>query len=93
MGRYLLAPEVFDTLEHQETGAGGEIQLTDAIQTLNQSQTVYVCDFEGKRHDVGEKIGYVKTTIDFALQHEGLRDDMFKIMEQSVQRQHVINIK
>ena len=93
MGRYLLTPEIFEILENQETGAGGEIQLTDAIQTLNQSQEVYAYDFEGKRHDVGEKIGSVKTTIDFALQHEDLRDEVLEIMEQYVKSYTGLKVK
>jgi UTP--glucose-1-phosphate uridylyltransferase len=70
MGRYVLTPEIFKFLENQQTGAGGEIQLTDSIQELNQIQRVFAYDFEGKRYDVGEKAGFVKTTIDFALQSE-----------------------
>ena len=93
MGRYLLTPEIFDILENQETGAGGEIQLTDAIQTLNQSQKVYAYDFEGTRHDVGEKIGFVKTTIDFALQHDDLREDVLKIMEQYLKSYTELKVK
>ena len=80
MGRYVLTPEIFSILENQEKGAGGEIQLTDAIQTLNQMQTVYAYDFEGKRYDVGEKLGFVKTTLEFALQHEDLREEVLQIM-------------
>lgn len=70
MGRYILTPEIFDFLEKQEIGAGGEIQLTDAIQKLNQVQDVYAYDFEGKRFDVGEMIGFIRTTIEFALENE-----------------------
>jgi UTP--glucose-1-phosphate uridylyltransferase len=76
MGRYILTPEIFMFLDNQEQGAGGEIQLTDAIQKLNQIQRVFAYDFEGKRYDVGEKFGFVKTTIEFAMQHEDLHDDM-----------------
>jgi UTP--glucose-1-phosphate uridylyltransferase len=76
MGRYVLTPEIFMFLDDQEKGAGGEIQLTDAIQKLNQIQRVFAYNFEGKRYDVGEKFGFVKTTIEFALQHEDLHDDM-----------------
>ncbi|MED3623919.1 UTP--glucose-1-phosphate uridylyltransferase GalU [Neobacillus thermocopriae] len=76
MGRYILTPEIFMFLEQQETGAGGEIQLTDAIQKLNQIQRVFAYDFEGKRYDVGEKIGFVKTTIEFALQDYHLRSEL-----------------
>jgi UTP--glucose-1-phosphate uridylyltransferase len=76
MGRYVLTPEIFMFLDRQEIGTGGEIQLTDAIQQLNQIQRVFAYDFEGKRFDVGEKLGFVKTTIEFALQHEDLFEDM-----------------
>jgi len=76
MGRYVLTPEIFEFLSIQETGAGGEIQLTDAIQKLNESQKVYAYDFEGKRYDVGEKIGFVKTTIDMALENEEIREEL-----------------
>lgn len=80
MGRYILTPEIFMFLEQQETGAGGEIQLTDAIQKLNQIQRVFAFDFEGKRYDVGEKIGFVKTTIDMALQDRDLRAELLKYL-------------
>ncbi|MED4224280.1 UTP--glucose-1-phosphate uridylyltransferase GalU [Neobacillus cucumis] len=89
MGRYVLTPEIFNFLENQETGAGGEIQLTDAIQNLNSIQRVFAYDFEGKRYDVGEKIGFVKTTIDFALQHEDLRKDVLEFLNEVLQRESV----
>jgi UTP--glucose-1-phosphate uridylyltransferase len=81
MGRYILTPEIFLFLEKQEAGAGGEIQLTDAIQKLNEIQRVFAYEFEGKRYDVGEKLGFIQTTIEFALQHEELRDDLIQFME------------
>jgi UTP--glucose-1-phosphate uridylyltransferase len=81
MGRYILTPEIFLFLEKQEAGAGGEIQLTDAIQKLNEIQRVFAYEFEGKRYDVGEKIGFIKTTIEFALQHDELREDLIQFME------------
>jgi UTP--glucose-1-phosphate uridylyltransferase len=89
MGRYILTPEIFMFLEQQETGAGGEIQLTDAIQKLNQIQRVFAYDFEGKRYDVGEKIGFVKTTIEFALQEPSLREEILQFMEQTLDAQKV----
>ncbi|MGF3075654.1 UTP--glucose-1-phosphate uridylyltransferase GalU [Facklamia sp. P12955] len=70
MGRYVLTPKIFDFLAKKQVGAGGEIQLTDAIQMLNQVEPVYAYDFKGIRYDVGEKIGFIKTTIDFALHRE-----------------------
>ncbi|WP_340084367.1 UTP--glucose-1-phosphate uridylyltransferase GalU [Siminovitchia sp. FSL H7-0308] len=76
MGRYVLTPEIFMFLEKQEKGAGGEIQLTDAIQQLNKIQRVFAYDFEGKRYDVGEKLGFVKTTLEFALQNEDIKEEL-----------------
>ncbi|WNF22668.1 UTP--glucose-1-phosphate uridylyltransferase GalU [Mesobacillus jeotgali] len=84
MGRYILTPEIFMFLDKQEKGAGGEIQLTDAIQQLNQIQRVFAYDFEGKRYDVGEKIGFIKTTIEFALQHEDLQHDVMEYLKELV---------
>ncbi|WHY66800.1 UTP--glucose-1-phosphate uridylyltransferase GalU [Neobacillus sp. SuZ13] len=84
MGRYILTPEIFMFLDRQEKGAGGEIQLTDAIQRLNEIQRVFAYDFEGKRYDVGEKFGFVKTTIEFALQHDDLHDDMLDYLKNLV---------
>lgn len=81
MGRYILTPEIFMFLEKQEKGAGGEIQLTDAIQKLNQIQRVFAYDFEGKRYDVGEKLGFVKTTVEFALQNEEMKDELVEFLE------------
>ncbi|WP_203289117.1 UTP--glucose-1-phosphate uridylyltransferase GalU [Metabacillus sp. cB07] len=86
MGRYLLTPEIFDLLENQETGAGGEIQLTDAIQKLNDEQNVYAYDFDGTRYDVGEKFGFIQTTIEKALQNDELRDQLLYLMEEIVRK-------
>ncbi|MEY2196905.1 UTP--glucose-1-phosphate uridylyltransferase GalU [Neobacillus sp. BF23-41] len=87
LGRYILTPEIFMFLEQQETGAGGEIQLTDAIQKLNQIQRVFAYDFEGKRYDVGEKSGFVKTTIEFALQEPTLRKEILAFMEEIIKKE------
>lgn len=76
LGRYFLTPKVFELLETQETGAGGEIQLTDAIKRLMDIQAVYAYDFEGIRYDVGDKFGFVKATIDFALNRADLKDQV-----------------
>ena len=80
----MLTPEIFRFLEEQHIGAGGEIQLTDAIQKLNEIQRVFAYDFEGKRYDVGEKLGFIQTTIEMALQHEELKDDLLAIMREIV---------
>jgi len=76
MGRYILTPEIFNILETLPAGAGGEIQLTDAIVLLNESQSVYAYQFEGARYDVGDKLGFIKAQIDFALKREDLKDDV-----------------
>ncbi|MCO0601148.1 UTP--glucose-1-phosphate uridylyltransferase GalU [Peribacillus butanolivorans] len=89
MGRYILTPEIFSFLDQQETGAGGEIQLTDAIQKLNQIQRVFAYDFEGKRYDVGEKLGFVKTTVEFALQNPSLRDETLSFITEILDAQKV----
>ncbi|MFB8422107.1 UTP--glucose-1-phosphate uridylyltransferase GalU [Priestia megaterium] len=90
MGRYVFTPEIFKFLEEQEIGAGGEIQLTDAIQKLNTIQRVFAYDFEGKRYDVGEKLGFIQTTIEVALQHEELRENLLAIMEQLVKEANLV---
>lgn len=76
MGRYILESEIFDILEKQVPGAGGEIQLTDAICTLAQMKDVYAYDFKGIRYDVGDKLGFIKATIDFALERDELNHDL-----------------
>ncbi len=81
MGRYILTPRIFEILENQEKGAGNEIQLTDAIKKLEESEVVYAYEFAGKRYDVGEKLGFIQTTIDFALQREDLRNDLLQYLE------------
>lgn len=91
MGRYVLTPEIFTFLENQQTGAGGEIQLTDAIQRLNEIQRVFAYDFEGKRYDVGEKLGFIQTTIEMALQHDGLKNELLSYMEKLLQKEMVNN--
>ncbi len=76
IGRYLLTPEIFDILENQKPGAGGEIQLTDAIDELNKIQRVFAHEFKGNRYDVGNKFGYVRTNIEFGLRHLEVKDQL-----------------
>lgn len=93
MGRYILSPKIFGILENQKPGAGGEIQLTDAIAKLNRSEAVYAYDFEGVRYDVGEKLGFIQTTIEFALKREDLRyslvDYLSKVLEQELKIKNI----
>lgn len=76
IGRYLLTPRIFSILETQAPGAGGEIQLTDAIDTLNKTQRVFAKKFEGKRYDVGNKFGFLEMTVDYGLQHPEIKDEL-----------------
>ncbi|WP_373738479.1 UTP--glucose-1-phosphate uridylyltransferase GalU [Jeotgalibaca porci] len=76
IGRYLLTPEIFEILENQEAGAGGEIQLTDAIDTLNKTQRVFAKNFKGQRFDVGDKFGFLATSITYGLQHPEMKDKL-----------------
>lgn len=89
MGRYILTPRIFDILQNQTPGAGGEIQLTDAIATLNQFEAVYAYEFEGKRYDVGEKLGFIETTIEFALQHEELKYPLLDFLSKVMNRETI----
>ena len=81
IGRYLLTPEIFDVLENQKPGAGNEIQLTDAIERMNNDNQVYAYDFEGERYDVGEKLGFVKTTIEYALKDDSMREELTQFIK------------
>ena len=83
IGRYLLTPEIFEILENQKPGAGNEIQLTDAIDTLNQTQRVFAREFKGTRYDVGDKFGFLKTSIEYGLIHPEVKDNL---------RQYIIDL-
>jgi UTP--glucose-1-phosphate uridylyltransferase len=87
MGRYILTPDIFDFLERQEIGANGEIQLTDAIQKLNELRQVYAYNFEGTRYDVGEKLGFILTTLDYALKSTELRYPVLAAIEEIINQE------
>lgn len=74
LGRYVITPEIFRYLETQEPGAGGEIQLTDALKRLCLDQGMYAYEFEGKRYDIGDKQGYLEATVEYALRDPVLSD-------------------
>jgi len=82
IGRYILTPEIFPILENQEPGKGGEIQLTDAILKLSKDQAIYGCRFEGTRHDCGDKLGFLKATVDLALKREEFNGDFEKYLRE-----------
>lgn len=76
IGRYLLTPEIFDILETQEPGAGNEVQLTDAIDTLNKTQRVFATRFDGKRYDIGNKLGFLEMSVEYGLKHPQIGDEL-----------------
>lgn len=86
MGRYILKPEILDILERQPPGAGGEIQLTDAIKSLNEKQMVVAYNFEGIRHDVGDRLGFIKAQVEFALEREDLRESVLQYLGSVLER-------
>lgn len=82
IGRYILTPQIFNILENTERGAGGEIQLTDGIRQLLEQQPVYAYMIEGTRHDAGDKLGFLKATVEFALKRTGLGDEFRSYLKQ-----------
>jgi UTP--glucose-1-phosphate uridylyltransferase len=89
MGRYILTPEIFSILENQESGIQGEIQLTDGIKELNKIQSVYALNFEGTRYDVGEKLGFILTNIEYALKNSELRSPLLQYLQQIMKRENI----
>ena len=85
IGRYILTPAIFEYLATQEAGSGGEIQLTDAIERLNGQEDVYGYELKGKRFDVGEKMGYVETTLAFALEDAEIQADVRQLLKRYVE--------
>jgi UTP--glucose-1-phosphate uridylyltransferase len=82
VGRYLLSPSLFDDLAKIGKGAGGEIQLTDGIARLMQREPVYAFEFEGKRYDCGNKLGYLQATVEFGLKHPSLGEDFARYIKE-----------
>jgi UTP--glucose-1-phosphate uridylyltransferase len=80
-GRYVLSPLIFDYLENGHIGVGGEIQLTDALNDLNNVEGILAYEFEGRRYDVGEKLGFIQATLELALENPNLREDLEQLME------------
>lgn len=80
LGRYIITPEIFNILENTKPGKGGEIQLTDALKTLITKEAMYAYNFEGKRYDVGDKLGFLQATIEFALKKDELREDFINYL-------------
>ena len=81
LGRYIITPQIFNILEETKPGKGGEIQLTDALQTLISQEAMYAYNFQGKRYDVGDKLGFLQATVEFALKREELREPFMNYLE------------
>ncbi|MBQ1462164.1 MAG: UTP--glucose-1-phosphate uridylyltransferase GalU [Selenomonas sp.] len=86
LGRYIIKPQIFDILTQTKPGKGGEIQLTDALKELARQDAVYAYDFIGQRYDVGDKLGFLKATVEFALRREDLGADFKAYLQEIVTR-------
>lgn len=80
LGRYIITPQIFKILEETKPGRGGEIQLTDALSKLIDEEAIYAYEFEGTRYDVGDKLGFLKATVEYALRREDLRDEFIEYL-------------
>jgi UTP--glucose-1-phosphate uridylyltransferase len=81
IGRYVLRPDIFPLLEKIEADKSGEIQLTQALNSLNEKQAVLACEFSGTRFDVGDPEGFIKATLEFALERDDMTSDLIDYME------------
>jgi UTP--glucose-1-phosphate uridylyltransferase len=75
LGRYIITPQIFEILEKTKPGKNNEIQLTDALKTLLEREAMYAYNFNGRRYDVGDRLGFLQATVDYALKRDDLRDD------------------
>lgn len=87
LGRYILTPAIMDVLGETKPGVGNEIQLTDAIRTLSAIERVYACLYEGRRYDVGSKIGFLEATVEYALRDPELQDEFYTFLQHSLKAQ------
>lgn len=81
LGRYIITPRIFEILENTKPGKGGEIQLTDALLTLIGKEAMYAYNFEGVRYDVGDKLGFLKATVEYALRRNDLKDGFYDYLK------------
>lgn len=84
LGRYIITPRIFEFLENAQPGKGGEIQLTDALKGLKNVEAMYAYDFIGKRYDVGNRLGFLQATVEFALKRDDLKDEFMKYLRRVV---------
>ncbi|MBU5488230.1 UTP--glucose-1-phosphate uridylyltransferase GalU [Clostridium sp. MSJ-8] len=81
LGRYIITPQIFEKIENTTPGKGGEIQLTDALKALMNEEAMYAYNFQGKRYDVGDKLGFIQANIEFALRKPELRDGVINYLD------------
>lgn len=93
LGRYIITPTIFDFLEKQEAGTEGEIQLTDALKNLCKVEDIFAYDFIGKRYDVGNKMGFLQATVEFALRRDDLREEFLEYLNYILNNLNDINPK
>ncbi|MEN1760691.1 MULTISPECIES: UTP--glucose-1-phosphate uridylyltransferase GalU [Anoxynatronum] len=93
LGRYIISPQIFPILENTQPGKGGEIQLTDALRTLVRQEAMYAYIFEGTRYDVGDKLGFLQATVEFALKREDLKEPFMKYLKKLTQEQGFCDIE
>lgn len=80
LGRYIITPQIFEILEETKPGRGGEIQLTDALSKLINEEAIYAYEFEGIRYDIGDKLGFLKATVEYTLRREDLRNEFMEYL-------------
>ncbi len=83
-GRYILSYDIFNFIEKTPPGKNGEIQLTDALRLMSQEQSIYAYEFEGKRHDIGNRLDYIKTSVEFALKRDDLKNEFTTFLQEEV---------
>lgn len=81
LGRYIITPQIFEILENTKPGKGGEIQLTDGLKELVQREAIYAYIFEGRRYDVGDKLGFLQATVEYALKRPELKDEFSEYLK------------
>lgn len=89
LGRYIITPRIFEILENLPAGKGGEIQLTDGLKELVKTEAMYAYNFEGRRYDVGDKLGFLQATVDYALKRDNLRDEFLTYLNETVKKYNI----
>ncbi len=92
LGRYIITPQIFNILENTQPGKGGEIQLTDALKTLIKNEAMYAYNFEGRRYDVGDKLGFLQANIEFALKKDDLKIPFLNYLQTLKNKEVYINL-